>query len=96
MEKWDGTVPDIRAAVGKVGDKSGQLPGKHALSDCDTVSYHCGKREKSALNVLMNNDIDGLQYVLGETNISQGQLKASRRFLSRHRRSKEDRVPEYR
>ena len=39
MEKWDGTVLDIRATVGKLGDKCGQLPGMHALSNCDTVTY---------------------------------------------------------
>ena len=38
MEKWDGTVLDIRATVDKLGDKCDQLPGMHALSDCDTVS----------------------------------------------------------
>ena len=76
MEKWDGTVLDIRALVVKLGDKCGQLPGIHALSGCDTVSYPYGKGKKSALKVLMNNDIDGLQDVLGEPDISQGQLKA--------------------
>ena len=49
----------------------------HALSGCDTVSYPYGKGKKSALKVLMNNDIDGLQDVLGEPDISQGQLKAT-------------------
>ena len=29
----------------------------HALSDCDTVSYPCGKVKESALKVLMNNDV---------------------------------------
>ena len=69
--------------------KCGQLPGMHALSGCDTVSYPYGKGEKSALKVLVNNDIDDLQDVLGEPDISQGQL-------SRPLRSKEDRFPEYR
>ena len=49
----------------------------HALSGCDTVSYPYGKGKKSALNVLMNTDIDGLQDALGEPDISQGQLKAT-------------------
>ena len=49
----------------------------HALSGCDPVSYPYGKGKKSALKVLMNNDIDGLQYVLGEPDIIQGQLKAT-------------------
>ena len=65
MEKWDGMVLVIHATVVKLGDKCGQLPGMHALSGCDTVSYPYGKGKKSALKVLMNNDMDGLQYVLG-------------------------------
>ena len=73
MEKWDGVVLDIHATVVKLGDKCGQRPGMHALSGCDTVSYPYGKGKKSALKVLMNNDIDGL----GEPDISQGQLKAT-------------------
>ena len=80
MEKWDGTVLDIHATVVKLGDNSdkcGQLPGMHALSGCGTVSYPYGKGKKSALKVLMNNDIDGLQDVLWEPDISQGQLKAN-------------------
>ena len=65
MEKWDGTVLDICATVDKWGDTCGQLPGMHALSGCDTVSYPYGKGKKSALKVLMNTDIDGLQDALG-------------------------------
>ena len=68
---------DIRATVDKFGDKCGQLPGMHALSGCDTVSYPYDKGKKSALEVLMNNDIGGLQYVLGEPDISQAQLNAT-------------------
>ena len=77
MEKRDGMVLDIRATVDKLWDKCGQLPGMHALSSCDTVSYPCGKGKKSALKVLMNNGIDSLPGVLGEPDISQGQLKDS-------------------
>ena len=77
MKKWDGTVLDIRATVDKLGDKCGQLPGMHALSGCDTVSYPYDNRKKPALKVLMNNYIDGLQCVLGEPGISQRQLNAT-------------------
>ena len=77
MEKWDGMVLGVHATVVKLGDKCGQLPGMDALSGCDTVSYPYGKGNKSALKVLMNHDIDGLQDVLGEPDISQGQLKAT-------------------
>ena len=77
MEKWDRMVLVIHATVVKLGDKCAQLPGMHALSGCDTVSYPYGKGKTFALKVLMNNDIDGLQDVLGEPDISQGQLKAT-------------------
>ena len=77
MEKWDGTVLDICATVDKLGDTCGQLLGMHPLSGCDTVSYPYGKGNTFALKVLMNNDIDGLKSVLGEPEISQGQLKAT-------------------
>ena len=53
MEKWYGTVLDIRATVDKLGYECGQLPGMHALSGCDTVSYPYGNCNKSALNVPM-------------------------------------------
>ena len=68
---------DIRATVEKLGDTCGQLPGMHALSGYDTVSYPYGKGKKSALKVLTNNDIDGVQDTLGELDISQGQPKAT-------------------
>ena len=58
------------------GDTCGQLPGMHALSGCDTVLGY-GKGNKSALKVLMKNDTDGLQDVLGKPHISQGPLKAT-------------------
>ena len=92
MEKWDGTVLDIRATVDKLGDKCGQLPGMHALSGCDIVSYPYGKGKKSALKVLVNNDIDDLQYVLEEPAISQGQLKTSTgaSFLALYAQKKAD------
>jgi hypothetical protein len=77
MEKWDGTVLDNRATVDKLGDKCGQLLGMHALSGCDTVSYPCYKGKKSALKVLGNSDIPGLQDVLGEPDVSHDQLKAT-------------------
>ena len=35
MEKWDGTVLDIRATVDKLGDKCGQLPG---IPPCQAVT----------------------------------------------------------
>ena len=49
----------------------------HALSGCNIVSYPYSKCNKSALKVLMINTIDGMQYVLGKTGVSQGQLKST-------------------
>ena len=78
MEKWDGTGFYIRATVvDKLGDNCGQLPGMDALSGRDTVSYPYGKGNTSALKVVMNNHIDVLQYVVGEPDISQGQLNST-------------------
>ena len=89
-EKWDGRVLDIRATVDKLGDKCGQLLGMHAPSGCDTVSYPYGRGKKSALKVLMNNDIDDLQYALGEPDISQWQLKAGAFFIALYDQKKTD------
>ena len=61
----------------KLGDKCGQLPGMYALPSCDTVSHPFGKDKKSALKVLMNNDIDGLPDVPGERDISQERLNVT-------------------
>ena len=61
----------------KLGDKCDQLLGMHALSGYDTVSYPYDNGKQSTVKVLVNNDIDDLQYVLGEPHISQGQPKAT-------------------
>ena len=39
MERWDGSVLDINAACADIGQKCLQIPGMHALSDCDTTPY---------------------------------------------------------
>ena len=75
MEKWDNTVFAIRATVDKLGDKRGELPGMYALSGCDTVSYPYDMGKKSDLKVLMNNDIDGLQYVPGSLTLVRDRLR---------------------
>ncbi len=66
MEKWDGSVLDINATVAKLGDKCNGILGMHALSGCDTVSYPNGKGKVSALKVLTQNDLAGLDSVLGD------------------------------
>ena len=74
MEKWDRSVLDINATVTKLGEKCKGILGMHALSGCDTVSYPNGKGKASALKVLLQNDIPGLDTVLGEEYASENGL----------------------
>ena len=74
MEKWDRSVLDINATVTKLGEKCQGILGMHALSGCDTVSYPSGKGKISALKVLLENDMPGLDTVLGEDDSSQCDL----------------------
>ena len=77
MEKWDGEILDVNQTVKHLGQrKCGQLLGAHALSGCDTVSYPFGKGKQSILK-LLENDIPGLDNVLGEPEATQPQLKAT-------------------
>ena len=46
----------------------------HALSGCDTVSYPNGKGKVSALKVLNQTDITGLDSVLGEEDATYSDL----------------------
>ena len=52
MERWNGVVIDINATCLLLGYKCLQLPGMHAISGCDTVSYPFNKSKISALNIL--------------------------------------------
>ena len=52
MERWNGVVIDINATCLLLGSKCLQLPGMHAISGCDTVSYPFNKGKISALNML--------------------------------------------
>ena len=49
----------------------------HALSGCDTVSHLNGKGKVSALKVLNQNNITGLDSVLGEMDASEADLMAT-------------------
>ena len=73
MEKWDKTVWDINATVNTLDDKCRFLLAVHALSGCDTVSFPCGKGKVSAINVLLKNDLSGMEK-LGERETTQGEL----------------------
>ena len=41
MQMWDGSILDINAVVGKLGDKYKGILVMHCLSGWDTVSYPC-------------------------------------------------------
>ncbi len=56
MEKWNGTVLDINAAVSNLHEKCYLMIGMHCLSGCDTVSYQYGQGKSSGYKVLMNHD----------------------------------------
>jgi hypothetical protein len=74
MERWDGTVLDIKATCADLGQKCLQLLGMHALSGCDTTSYPYGKGKIGALNTLLAGDFPGLADVLGEVGITRTDL----------------------
>ena len=77
MEKWDGTVLNINDTVSRLGSTCSGFLRMHALSGCDTVSYFNGKGKVSALKVLNQNNITGLDSVLGETDASEADLMAT-------------------
>ena len=54
------------------------------------MSYPYGKGKKSALKVLMNTDIDGLQDDLGEPDIRQLKATAGAFFMTRYGQKKTD------
>ena len=72
MEKWVWSVLNINATVNKLGEKCKGI--LHALSGCDTVSYPNGKGKVSALKVLRETEITGLDRVLGEEDATYSDL----------------------
>ena len=52
VERWNWMVIDINATCLLLGSKCLELPGMHAISACDTVSYPFNKVKTSALNIL--------------------------------------------
>ena len=63
MERWDGSVLDIKATCNNLGQKCLHLPGMHALSGCDTTSYPHGKGKVTALNTMLSRNYQGLATV---------------------------------
>jgi len=57
-EKYDGKVIDINAMASKQGNKPFDLLAVHFLSCCDTMSYPFGKWKISALNLLLQLDLN--------------------------------------
>ena len=74
MERWDRSVLDINTTVIALGMKCKGLLGTHALSECDTVTFPCGKGKVSALKTLNNTNIPALDEVLGEEDATESDL----------------------
>ena len=66
MEKWDGTVLHSNNLGAALGDTSLQLPGMHAVTGCDTVSYPFNKGKLTALSKLREGNFPELYSVVGE------------------------------
>ena len=83
MEPWNGVVIDINATCVLLGSKCLQLPGMHAISGCDTVSYPFNKGTISALNILKAVEVTALYKVLGEENATDAELmETGHRFFT--------------
>ena len=83
MERWNGVVIDINATCLLLGSKCPQLPGMHAISGCDTVSYPFNKGKISDLNILKAEEFTALYEVLGEENATDAELmETGRRFFT--------------
>ena len=74
MERWDGSVLSVNATVDQLGEKCKGILSMHVLSGCDTTSYPHGKGKTTALKVLLDNDIPGLDTVIGEGDATQQDL----------------------
>ena len=60
---------DVNATVAALGVKCQDLLGMYALPGCDTLSF------PRALKVIQNNDITGLDTVLGREEATLDQIK---------------------
>ena len=65
MEKWDGVVLDGNATCADLGSTvCSKLHGAHAITVCDTVSYHFAKGNASVLKTPKKGYFPGLLDVL--------------------------------
>ena len=58
MNKYNGQFIDINATVSKYGDKCSNILATHSLSGCDSVSYPYRKGKTTALNMMLNSDVE--------------------------------------
>ena len=58
MNKYNGQFIDINATVSKYGDKCSNILATHSLSGCDSVSYPYRKGKTTALNMMLNSDVN--------------------------------------
>ena len=81
MRKYNGKVIDINATAAKLGEKCFDLLAIHALSVCDTVSYPFGKGKTSAVNLMLNMNLN-LQVFASPEATELEWMKAGMDFLS--------------
>ena len=81
MRKYNGKVIDINATAAKLGEKCFDLLAVHALSGCDTVSYPFGKGKTSAVNLMLNMNLN-LQVFASPEATELEWMKAWMDFLS--------------
>ena len=74
MEPWDGTAFNVNATCDKLGAKSLQLLGMHALNGCDTTSYPYAKCIIDAIKTMLARDFPGLAGLLGEVGTARANL----------------------
>ena len=83
MQKWDSTVLNINETCKRLGEKSLQVLGMHALSGCDTSSYPCGKGKVSAIKALSKTDLSELDTILGDPSATHAAImECARKFFA--------------
>ena len=63
MRKYNGKIIDITATEAKLGNLCSDPLPVHVLSECDTVLYPDGQGKVSAVNLMLNFDLDLSKYV---------------------------------
>ena len=68
--EWQGKVLSINDTCDKLGDKFLQLLGMHHLTNSNTTLHLYGKGKSTALKIIVNDNFEELETVLGETGAS--------------------------